>query len=178
MRIAAVLLALLLLFAFPVPASAMDYPDAAMPAAQDYALPYEAVDPGGVSDPDSIEDVRMAADSLYAVPIAGAGFVAARIVAKGAPYASSAAAPVSAAILATHVNANVDLDTLIGGIVDIIIKMASYVGMVLVIGGIFQLILAYKDDNADSQSRAIRNIVVGASLMGLRIFLVMAGIIV
>ena len=49
--------------------------------------------------------------------------------------------------------------------------------MILVIGGIFQLILAYKDDNADAQSKSIRHIVVGASLMGLRIFLVMAGII-
>ncbi len=83
----------------------------------------------------------------------------------------------AATVLSTTVNATIDMDTLFGGIVDIIIKMASYIGMILVIGGIFQLILAYKDDNADAQSKAIRYIVVGASLMGLRLFLTMSGII-
>ena len=83
----------------------------------------------------------------------------------------------TATMLSTTVNSTIDMDTLFGGIVDIIIKMASYVGMILVIGGIFQLILAYKDDNADAQSKAIRYIVVGASLMGLRLFLTMSGII-
>lgn len=90
-------------------------------------------------------------------------------------YTAYKAAP--ATFLSTTVNSTIDMDTLFGGIVDIIIKMASYVGMILVIGGIFQLILAYKDDNADAQSKAIRYIVVGASLMGLRLFLTMSGII-
>ena len=93
----------------------------------------------------------------------------------GISTAAAIAVPVSAS--GTTVKADVNMENLFGGIVDIIIKMASYVGIVMVIGGIFSLILAYQNENADKQANAIRSIVVGASLMGLRVFLQMAGII-
>lgn len=77
----------------------------------------------------------------------------------------------------TTINADLDLDTLFGGIIDMIIKIGFYVGVILAVGGVFSLILAYKDDRTDEQAKAIRAIVVGGVLIGLRIFLQMAGII-
>lgn len=77
----------------------------------------------------------------------------------------------------TTINADLDLDTLFGGIIDMIIKIGFYVGVIFAVGGVFSLILAYKDDRPDDQAKAIRVIVVGGVLIGLRIFLQMAGII-
>ncbi len=75
------------------------------------------------------------------------------------------------------INTNLDLDQLLGGIVGIIIKIAMYVGIVLAVGGVFSLILAYKDDNSDAQAKAVRIIVVGGALIGLRALLALAGIV-
>lgn len=75
------------------------------------------------------------------------------------------------------INTNLDLDQLLGGIVGIIIKIAMYVGIVLAVGGVFSLVLAYKDDNSDAQAKAVRIIVVGGALIGLRALLALAGIV-
>lgn len=77
----------------------------------------------------------------------------------------------------TTINANMNLDMLFGGVADIIIQIAFYIGAVLIIGGILSLLLAYKDENADAQSRAVRLIVIGGALVGFRPLLEMAGII-
>lgn len=58
-------------------------------------------------------------------------------------------------VLSTTINTNLDLDSLFGGIVDIIIKIAMYVGIALAVGGVFSLVLAYKDENAEGQSSRI-----------------------
>ena len=80
-------------------------------------------------------------------------------------------------VLSTTINTNLDLDSLFGGIVDIIIKIAMYVGIALAVGGVFSLVLAYKDENAEGQSRAVRIIVVGGAHIGLRVLLQTAGLI-
>lgn len=80
-------------------------------------------------------------------------------------------------VVLTTINANMDLDMLFGGVADIIIQIAFYIGAVLIIGGILSLLLAYKDENADAQSRAVRLIVIGGALVGFRPLLEMAGII-
>lgn len=77
----------------------------------------------------------------------------------------------------TSINTNLDLNSLFGGIIDIIIQIGMYVGIVLAAGGVFSLVLAYKDENAEGQSRAVRLIVVGGALIGLRVLLQTAGII-
>lgn len=77
----------------------------------------------------------------------------------------------------TSINTNLDLNSLFGGIIDIIIQIGMYVGVVLAAGGVFSLVLAYKDENAEGQSRAVRLIVVGGALIGLRVLLKTAGII-
>ena len=60
---------------------------------------------------------------------------------------------------------------------DIIIQIAMYVGIALAVGGVFSLVLAYKDENAEGQSRAVRIIVVGGALIGLRVLLQTAGLV-
>lgn len=75
------------------------------------------------------------------------------------------------------ISQNMDLNTLFGGIVDIIMQIAFYVGGILVIGGVFSLLLAYKDENADAQAKAVRLIVIGGALVGLRVLLQAAGIL-
>lgn len=77
----------------------------------------------------------------------------------------------------TTIQSNLDMDTLFGGIVDIVIRLALYVGIVLAAGGVFSLLLAYKDENADAQAKAIRVIVIGGVLIGFRTVLQMAGLI-
>ena len=71
----------------------------------------------------------------------------------------------------------VNMDALFGSLADIIIKLAFYVGILITVGAIFSLIFAYKDDNAEGQSRAVRLIVVGVMLVGFETVLRLAGII-
>lgn len=84
---------------------------------------------------------------------------------------------VSAPTLCPAIKGDIDMDTLFGKMADIVIKIAFYVGALIAIGGIFSLIFAYKDDNAEGQSRAVRLIVVGVMLVGFKTVLQLAGII-
>ncbi|MGN0671728.1 MAG: hypothetical protein ACI4KE_03770 [Anaerovoracaceae bacterium] len=68
-------------------------------------------------------------------------------------------------------------DQVMKGVINIIFEVAKYVGIVLAVSGIFQLILAYKDDNADGQSRAVRLVVVALVLLGLKTLVKMTGLI-
>ena len=75
------------------------------------------------------------------------------------------------------VNTNATTENVLGGVIGVIIEIAKYVGIVLAISGVFMLILAYKDDNADGQSRAVRLVVVAVALLGLRTLLKVTGLI-
>lgn len=77
----------------------------------------------------------------------------------------------------TTIKTDLSTDAMIGGIVDFICKVAFYIGAVVLVSGIFMFIFAYKDDNAESQSRAIRFAVIGAVLLGLKQMLNLIGII-
>lgn len=79
--------------------------------------------------------------------------------------------------LQTTINSNIDLDKLFGGVMDIIIKIAFYVGVVMVGGGVFNLLVAYKDEDGNAQTKAVRYLVVGGTLIGLPALLKMTGII-
>lgn len=78
---------------------------------------------------------------------------------------------------ATSINTGLDTEQLVGGIIDFICKVAFYMGFVVVATGVFMLVFAYKDDNAEGQSRAVRVAVVGAILIGLTSILKLTGII-
>lgn len=75
------------------------------------------------------------------------------------------------------VNDKLNTKTMIGGIIGFVIEVAKWMGLVVVAAGIFMFVFAYKDDNAESQSRAARFAVVGALLIGLESILELTGLI-
>lgn len=77
----------------------------------------------------------------------------------------------------TYCSSAPSTDTVMKGVIEIIFEVAKYVGIVLAVSGIFQLILAYKDDNADGQSRAVRLVVVALVLLGLKTLVKMTGLV-
>ena len=77
----------------------------------------------------------------------------------------------------TQLQTDLNLDALFGGIVEIILKMGMYVGGALAVGGVFQLLLSYYNDQPEGKAQALRVIVVGGALMGLRGLLQIIGLI-
>lgn len=75
------------------------------------------------------------------------------------------------------INDDMTTETMIGGIIGFIIEVARYMGFVVVAAGIFMFVFAYKDDNAEAQSRAARFAVVGAILLSLKTILKLTGLI-
>lgn len=78
---------------------------------------------------------------------------------------------------ASSINTSITTDSLVFGIIDFICTAAMYIGFVIVASGIFMFVMAYKDDNAESQSRGARFAVVGALLIGLKPLLKLVKII-
>lgn len=76
-----------------------------------------------------------------------------------------------------QINQSATVDGVLGGVMEIVFKIAFWVGAVLGVSGIFMLILAYKDDNADGQSRAVRLVVVALLLIGLQQLVRLTGLI-
>lgn len=64
--------------------------------------------------------------------------------------------------------AAVNTGSIIDKILDIVYQIFGYVGIVLTLWGVGQLILAFKNEDADSKSRAIMCIVAGAALIGIK----------
>ena len=75
------------------------------------------------------------------------------------------------------INTGMTTEGLVGGIIDFVCTAAMYIGFVIAAAGIFMFIMAYKDDNAESQSRGARMAVVGALLIGLKPLLKLTGLI-
>lgn len=88
--------------------------------------------------------------------------------------ASLMSVPVSAA---TTIKTNVDTKTVVGGILDVVFQVAMYMGFIIAAAGIFTFIMAFKDDNAEAQSRGARLAVVGAILIGLKAVVKLTGLI-
>ena len=84
---------------------------------------------------------------------------------------------VIAPTLCVTIKKDIDMDTLFGNMADIIIKLAFYIGAIVAIYGVFSMVMAYKDENADGQTRAIRLIIVGVMLVGFKTVLQLAGIV-
>ena len=76
-----------------------------------------------------------------------------------------------------------DIDTalqpqkIINNLIETICEVAKYIGIIQFVVGVFMFIMAYKDDNAESQSRGARLAVVGALLIGLKPLLKLTGLI-
>ena len=62
----------------------------------------------------------------------------------------------------------IDIETIIGSILGIILTIARYVGVVLRTYAVFQLVMSFKNDDAEGKSRATQLLVVSAVLIGLK----------
>lgn len=61
--------------------------------------------------------------------------------------------------------------SIFGKILDILYEIAFYVGAMIIVLGVFNWIMAQKDENADGQSRAIKFVIVGIALVALKTLL-------
>ena len=59
-------------------------------------------------------------------------------------------------------------DQIVNSILDIVVKIAFYIGIILLAWSIVMLVLAFKNEDADSKSRAIMLIVVSVVLIAVR----------
>lgn len=75
------------------------------------------------------------------------------------------------------IKSDLETEVMLGGIINFICSVARYMGIVIVAAGIFMLIFAYKDDNAEAQSRAVRFAVIGAVMLSLKTILGWTGLI-
>lgn len=62
----------------------------------------------------------------------------------------------------------VNIEEIMGSVLGIIFTIAMWVGVVMSVFGLFSLVLAFKNDDADAKSRATQTFIVGASLIGLK----------
>lgn len=62
------------------------------------------------------------------------------------------------------------LDSTLGKIVDMVLSIFRYIGIILALWGVGSLVMAFKNEDADSKSRAIMSLVVGVILMFLKTF--------
>lgn len=82
-----------------------------------------------------------------------------------------------AAAATTVVTTGLSTGKIVGGILDVIFEIAMYIGIVLGVIGVFQFIMAMKDDNAEQQTRGIRLAIIGIALIGLKALIELTGLI-
>ncbi len=61
-----------------------------------------------------------------------------------------------------------NLDGLVSSLLDFIFNLARIVGIIIAVNGVFNWVLANKDENADGQARGIKFVVCGLALVFLK----------
>lgn len=87
--------------------------------------------------------------------------------------ASTMAVPASA----VTINPNATTETVVGGILDVIFKLAFWTGAVITVIGVFMFLYSFKDDRGDLQASGAKTAIVGAALLGLRLLVGLTGLI-
>lgn len=85
-------------------------------------------------------------------------------------YASAAGLGTAAAVMPVALASSgngIQTSNILKSLLQYVFKIFRYIGLILVAWGIGQLVLAFKNDDADSKSRAIMTIVAAAMLFGL-----------
>ena len=72
-----------------------------------------------------------------------------------------------ASVVPMHAEVSPATKSMVKGILGIVFDIATIVGIILLVWSIFQLVMAFKNEDADSKSRAIIVIVVSVTLIGL-----------
>lgn len=65
-------------------------------------------------------------------------------------------------------NTNADMDTMMGGIIGVVFTMARYVGVFLLVYGIWMTIQGFKDDTVDGKIKGITMCVIAIALISLK----------
>lgn len=98
----------------------------------------------------------------------------------------TAIAAIGSSIIATGIPAlaveiaideNTGMETVANGIVGTILDIFRWIGVILAIWGTGQLVLAFRNDDADSKTRAVMLIVAAIALIGLKTLLTAANFI-
>ena len=61
-----------------------------------------------------------------------------------------------------------ELDKVVSSLLDFIFNLARVVGVIIAVNGVFNWVLANKDENADGQARGIKFVVCGLALVFLK----------
>lgn len=62
----------------------------------------------------------------------------------------------------------VDINAVLGSVIGLIFTIGQFIGAILGVWGILQLVLSFNNDDADSKSRGSRLVVIGLVLLGLK----------
>ncbi len=62
------------------------------------------------------------------------------------------------------------------GIINVILEIAKYAGLVIIVAGAIMVVVAFKNDNAESQTNGVKFILIGAALAFLKSVLTAAGL--
>lgn len=62
----------------------------------------------------------------------------------------------------------ISIEEIMGTVLGIIFTVAMYIGIILAVWGLFQLVMSLKNDDAEAKSRATQLMVVGIVLIGLK----------
>lgn len=62
----------------------------------------------------------------------------------------------------------ISIEEIMGTVLGIIFTVAMYIGIILAMWGLFQLVMSLKNDDAEAKSRATQLMVVGIVLIGLK----------
>ena len=62
----------------------------------------------------------------------------------------------------------ISIEEIMGSVLGIIFTVAMYIGIILAVWGLFQLVMSLKNDDAEAKSRATQLMVVGIVLIGLK----------
>lgn len=62
----------------------------------------------------------------------------------------------------------ISIEEIMGTVLGIIFTVAVYIGIILAVWGLFQLVMSLKNDDAEAKSRATQLMVVGIVLIGLK----------
>ena len=84
---------------------------------------------------------------------------------------------VHASVVSANWTGGDNIDTLVGGLIGMMLTIARYAGMGLTVWGIVKTVMAYKDDNTNEITQGIRLSVVGIFLIALKSILSGLGLV-
>lgn len=86
-------------------------------------------------------------------------------------YATVATAALSTATVSALPSGDMDADNMMTNIIGQLLNIVRYVGILLLVWGVIQLVMAFKNEDGDSKSRAAMMVGISIVLIGMKSFL-------